>query len=67
MLKFMFALAFNALKCKRISVAVDAKNADCLKLVKKLGFKQEGVFRFQRDDGGDNVVLGMLKTECKWL
>ena len=67
MLKFMFALAFNALKCKRISVAVDAKNTDCLKLVKKLGFKQEGIFRFQRDDGGDNVVLGMLKTECKWL
>lgn len=67
MLRFVFGVAFNALNCRRVSVAVDARNSECLKLVKKLGFVQEGIFRAQRDDGGDNVVLGMLKSECKWL
>ena len=67
MLKFMFALAFIALKCRRISVEVDARNSNCLKLVEKLGFKQEGILRAHRDDGGDSVVWGMLKSECKWL
>ncbi len=67
MLKFMFALAFNALKCRRISISVSSKNLNCLNLVKKLGFKQEGILRNARDNGDDNVLFGMLKTECKWL
>ena len=67
MLRTMFGLAFNALNCRRISIAVDTRNLPCLNFVKKLGFKQEGIMRAQRDDGGDNAVFGMLKTECKWL
>lgn len=67
MLRCMFGLAFNTLKCRRISVAVDARNLNCLNFVRKLGFKQEGLLRKQRDDGGDNVILGMLKTECIWI
>lgn len=67
MLRFMFGVAFKALKCRRISVSIDARNSRSLKLVEKLGFKKEGIFRAQRDDGGDSIVWGMLKTECKWL
>lgn len=67
MLRFMFGLAFKALNCRRVSLAIDARNSDCLKLAKKLGFTREGILRAQRDDGGDNVVWGILKTECKWL
>lgn len=67
MLRFMFGLAFKILQCRRISISVDAKNKICLKFVQKLGFKQEGILRAQRDDGSDNIVLGMLKTECNWI
>lgn len=67
MLKFMFDMAFIALKCNRVSVEVDSRNCDCLKLVEKLGFKQEGILRAHRDNGGDSIVWGMLKKECKWL
>lgn len=67
MLRSMFGVAFNFFNCRRISIAVDTRNLPCLSFVKKLGFKQEGIMRAQRDDGGDNAVFGMLKSECKWL
>lgn len=66
-LKFMFGLAFNILKCRRINVLVSAKNTNGLNFVKKLGFKQEGLLRQYRDNGDDGCFLGMLKTECKWI
>lgn len=67
LLKFLFSMAFNYLKCRRISLSVSQENQNCINLVKKLGFKQEGLLRNYRDDGTDGCIFGMLKSECKWI
>ncbi len=67
MLRAMFDLAFNKLKCRRISLLVSKSNAASLNFVKKLGFQQEGMFRAYRENGDDCCIFGMLKNECKWI
>ena len=65
-LKAVFGLAFDFFKVERISLLVDTNNKDCLRLVKKLGFRQEGLLRRYRDDGADCFFMGLLKTERKF-
>lgn len=65
-LKYIFNLAFNVLQCRRISLLVSRSNQNCLRLVKKLGFKIEGRLRQYRDNGEDAFILSMLNNECKW-
>ena len=67
MLKTMFSIAFNGLKCRRISLLVSKSNAASYNFVKKLGFQQEGMFRAYRENGEDCYIFGMLKEECKWI
>ncbi len=67
MLKAMFGLAFKVLDCRRINLLVSASNAASLNFVHKLGFQTEGLLRRFRDNGEDCYILGMLKSECKWL
>ena len=67
MLRQMFSFAFSRLKCKRINILVNKDNQNCLKLVTKLGFKKEGLLRSFRENGEDCYILGILKTECKWI
>ena len=67
MLKVMFDIAFNKLKCRRISLLVSKSNVAGINFVKKLGFQQEGMFRVYRENGEDCYIFGMLKNECKWI
>lgn len=66
-LKFMFGLAFDYFRCRRVSMITDADNYPCLNLAQKLGFKAEGVLRKYREDGKDAVLMGLLKNECNFL
>ena len=65
-LKAVFGLAFDFWQVERISLLVNTDNHACLKLVTKLGFKQEGMLRRYRDDGADCFLMGILKTERKY-
>lgn len=65
-LKYIFMVAFDGLKCRRISLLVSRSNVKCLSLVKRLGFKIEGCLRQYRDNGEDAFILSMLNNECKW-
>lgn len=65
-LKVAFGLAFEALGCHRINIIVSKSNVKSLKLVKGLGFVQEGILRKYRGSGEDCYIFGMLKSECKW-
>ena len=65
-LKIIFSLAFNFWQVERISISVSANNVSCIRLVEKLGFIKEGVFRKYMDDGSDCVFYGMLKSENEW-
>ena len=67
MLRLMFGLAFEHFKCERINIIVDEDNIQSLNFVQKLGFKAEGRLRRFRDKNKDSIVLGMLKSECRWL
>ena len=67
MLKQMFALAFLKMDCRRISVLVKKNNRQALNLVKRLGFKKEGILRKFDDYGDDCYVFGMLREECPWI
>lgn len=65
-LKTIFDLAFNFWQVERISILVNLDNTPCLNLIKRLGFKQEGLLRQYRDDGSDCLIYGILKSENKW-
>ena len=67
MLKKMFAMAFIKMNCRRISILVRTDNQPALKLVQRLGFKQEGCLRKFSDTGEDCYILGMLREECPWI
>ena len=62
----LFAYPFKQCNCHRILVTVRDNNNKSIKLAKKLGFKHEGKLR-QMFPPHDAVLLGMLRSECKWL
>ena len=65
-LRAVFETAFEAMKCRRVSLFVSRGNSASISLVERLGFKKEGMLRQYRDNGEDCFVYGMLKSECKW-
>ena len=65
--KILMKEAFENLQCRRINVLIDSDNQKCLKLVKQLNFKIEGRLRQFNDDGKDRYILGLLKSENKYI
>lgn len=66
-LRLMFTIAFGRMDCRRIGILVSKSNVRCLDMVRRLGFKDEGILRQSRDDGEDCYILGMLHSECPWI
>jgi len=66
-LRLMFAMAFYKMGCRRISILVSKSNHQSLDMVRRLGFKDEGLLRQSREDGDDCYILGMLRSECPWI
>ena len=66
-LRQMFAMVFQNMDCRRISLLVSKSNSQSLNFVQRLGFKIEGVLRKFRENGDDCYILGMLREECNWL
>lgn len=65
-LYYIFHYPFVQLECERLFGVVPSDNAKALELDRKLGFKCvtviPGAF-----PGADGVVMGMERTDCKWL
>ena len=61
-----FHYPFCQLNLNRTTALVPAKNEPSMKMTLHLGFRKEGIMRQALDDD-DMVVLGMLKSECRWL
>ena len=57
---------FDQLGCARMTMTAQRKNAVHVRIAERLGFKVEGIMRghFGDDDG---IVLGMLRSECRFL
>jgi len=66
-LKQIFGVAFNALKCRRINALICADNKASLSLAERCGFVKEGKMRAYYSDGKDAFVLGMLREDCKFI
>lgn len=66
-LKTIFAYPFEQLKVRRINVCVAESNRPSAKLVQHMGFKFEGRVRQGAPDGGDLIIYGMLREECRFL
>lgn len=65
-MRYVFGVVFNLIKCERCSVFVSESNKTSLDMCLRLGFKKEGLLRCYRDNGENCYVLGMLKSECIW-
>lgn len=62
----LFGYAFQHAKVHRITVRVAEDNIASIKLMKFLGFVQEGILR-EALNGKNVIVYGMLRKECKYL
>lgn len=63
----LFHYPFVQRACTRITLIIGANNKAALRTNIRLGFKVEGVVRRAYDGVNDAIVLGMLKTECRWI
>lgn len=66
-LQTIFAYPFEKLKVRRINVCIAESNKSSTKLVEHMGFKAEGRVRLGAPDGGDLIIYGMLREECRFL
>ncbi|MCE7797851.1 GNAT family N-acetyltransferase [Sphingobium sufflavum] len=62
-----FAFPFVEADRRRVTGLVPADNARALRLNQHLGFRQEGVMRNAGPSGQDIIVLGMLRSECRFI
>lgn len=58
----VFDYCFHQLDCNRITLHCKVTNHRALKMVRRLGFKDEGLCRAYFD-GEDAIVLGLLRDE----
>lgn len=66
-LRCVFDYPFNHLRVARVTGVVPASNAQALKFDLALGFQVEGRMREAYLDGSDLLILGMLRSECRFL
>ncbi len=66
-LRQIFHIAFDDLKCRRIGVLVQSDNKKSLKLVRGVGFVEEGRLRQLGENGQDCIAFSMLREECRFL
>lgn len=62
-----FAYPFIQCGFSRLTGLVPASNRAALRFDLHLGFKIEGRCREAAPDGGDIIVLGMLRRECRFI
>jgi RimJ/RimL family protein N-acetyltransferase len=66
-LRAIFDYPFNQLGVVRCDATAIRKNKRSRKLLKGLGFTEEGVRRKRYNGVDDLVMYGMLKNDCRWI
>ena len=62
-LRQFFKVAFDDLNCRRIGILVQEDNKSSLKLVRRIGFQEEGRLRCIGENGEDCLVFSLLKSD----
>lgn len=60
----VFMYPFKQLKCQRVTAIIDAKNKRARKMVRRLGFVEEGKLR-RAGKTGDMFIYGLLPEDLK--
>ena len=63
----VFDYPFKQIKVSRLKAETAIDNSRCRSILKRLGFKREGVARRAHDGEKDSVVYSMLPDECRWI
>lgn len=63
----IFDYPFGRLNIPRITAEIDASNQTMLDVAYKLGFQLEGKKRKAAEDGGDRLILGLLRDDALML
>lgn len=63
----IFNYPFGQLECSRVTAPVNSRNRRAVRVVEALGYKLEGTLRRAGRMGGDVLIYGMLREECKWV
>jgi RimJ/RimL family protein N-acetyltransferase len=66
-LRRAFRVPFEALECRRVTARINVTNTRSRRLCEGLGFVLEGLLRKADVDGGDVLIYGLLKEECRFL
>lgn len=66
-IKAMFAYPFTHLNVSRLQALTSANAEGTNSIMKRLGFRQEGLHRMGYPNLDDAFSWGMLKTECRWI
>jgi RimJ/RimL family protein N-acetyltransferase len=68
--RFLYAIFYNPFvvwNVRHLSCAIEESNAKSIKLCSNMGFIQEGRLRESAINGEDVILMGMLKSECRFL
>lgn len=68
--RFLYAIFYNPFmqwKVRHISCAIEQSNAASLRLCSRMGFIQEGRIRQAAVNGEDVILMGLLKSECRFI
>lgn len=66
-LRELFRYPFETLGVPRITILVSEKNEKSRKMVKKMGFSQEGVHPLAWEGRETALSYGMLRQDCRWI
>lgn len=66
-LKSILLYPFEQLSVVRVNAFCSKKNKKMRSILKRLGFREEGVLKKGFDGMQDAVCYGMLKQDCKWI
>ena len=62
-----FHYPFVTAGLRRITGLVPASNERAIRLNRHFGYREEGRLRFAAADGGDLIIMGMLREECPFI
>jgi len=66
-LRVFFGYPFGQLHCIRVTATVARTNKRALDMNRRLGFVIEGCIRDGYGPGRDGLLLGMKRSECRWI
>ena len=68
--RFLYAIfhyPFVQLRVRRVTALVEDWNERSIALIKHVGFVEEGRMRQAARDGGDVILFGLLRGDCRFL